>query len=94
MTTQTKSTTRINARLDRDVAKKLEDLMRAEGRSVTDIIRAAIAHYHEARYGASAEPAVALKRSGFIGCGEGEPNLSRDYKRVLSKSLARKHDYR
>lgn len=32
-----------------------------------------------------------LLKSGFIGSFEGSPNLSTDYKKILSDSLAKKH---
>ena len=32
-----------------------------------------------------------LKESGFIGCGEADPNLSVNYKAELTKSLAEKY---
>jgi Ribbon-helix-helix protein, copG family len=85
---------RINARLDDDLARKVEDLMRAQGKSVTEIIKASIAHYYAASCGELTRPTQVLKRTKFIGCAEGPSTLSRDYKRTLAKSLARKHGHR
>lgn len=35
-----------------------------------------------------------LKQSGFIGCADGDPNLSINYKRTLKIILNKKHDHR
>lgn len=94
MTTATKAESRINARLDAEIARKLQELMRLEGKSVTQIIKASIAHYHAAACQRSAEPRAALTRTGFIGCGEAAADLATNYKQSLAKTLARKHGHR
>lgn len=40
------------------------------------------------------DPAFILKQSGFIGCADGDPNLSTNYKRTLKIILNKKHDHR
>ena len=39
-------------------------------------------------------PVDILARNAFIGCGEAEPDLSRDYKRHLDDLLDAKHGHR
>jgi antitoxin ParD1/3/4 len=40
------------------------------------------------------DPAFLLKQSGFIGCADGDPNLSTNYKKTLKTILNRKYDHR
>jgi protein-arginine kinase activator protein McsA len=94
MTNTTSPESRINARLDADITRKLHELMRLERKSVTEVIKASIAHYHAVTCQRSAAPHKALVQSGFIGCAEASSDLSTTYKRSLGKTLARKHGYR
>jgi hypothetical protein len=82
----------VNARLPTEDARKLSRLAKAEGKSVSDIIREALRRYYADAAGGSA--AEILKRNGFIGCATGPANLSTTYKRELAKSLATKHGHR
>ncbi len=82
---------RINARVDDELAKKVEELRRLTGKSASAIIKAALEAYFETVKGSSeVRPRHVLEQAGFIACVHGEPNLSRDYKRELSDSLGRK----
>ncbi|WP_295438147.1 ribbon-helix-helix protein, CopG family [uncultured Thiodictyon sp.] len=85
---------RINARLDEDQARKVDYLRERTGQSVTDVIRAAIERYHAQISAQRERPAAVLARTGFVGCGEADANLSRDYKRLLAESLDVKHGHR
>lgn len=86
--------TRVNARLPQDDAKKLAYLSKTEGKSVSEIIRAAIQRYYSETKSTEAAAAGMLFRTGFVGCGEAEPDLSKKYKRHLTESLQRKHGHR
>lgn len=86
--------TRVNARLPEEDARKLAYLAKTERKSVSEIIRAAIERYYDETRSAGAARKKILYRTGFIGCGEAEPDLSTDYKRHLTDSLLRKHGYR
>lgn len=79
---------RVNARLDRARAKKLEALKRRTGLSTTEVICAAL----DAQYEAMKEhtnPADAFDRGGLIGCGDGPADLSTN-RRYLDASLGDK----
>ena len=86
-------TARINARLDDETASRLERLQEKTGKSASAILKEALRQYLDSVEG-PARPYDALLASGFIGSGTGEPNLSTDYKRILTESLARKHGSR
>ena len=80
-------TERINARLDPELARKLEYLRQRTGRSTTGVVKASIEAYYERLAGAE-RPFERLQ--DLIGCARGPSDLSATYKRVLSDSLARK----
>ncbi len=82
---------RVNARLAADEVRKLGYLSKQEGKSVSEIIRAAIQRYYNEARAAEAAATAILDRSGFIGCGEAEPDLSITYKQHLADLLRRKH---
>jgi hypothetical protein len=84
---------RINARLDDVRSRKLAYLERETGWSVSRIVRTAIDTYYRALRRAKADPASALKNSGFVGCAEGPSDLSVAYKNEL-RSLSVKHGHR
>ncbi|UHD15506.1 ribbon-helix-helix domain-containing protein [Thiocapsa bogorovii] len=83
---------RVNARLDDARARKLDELCRRTGRSRTDVLRAAIDRYYAQEAVEPPCPADILRRNAFIGCGEADTELSRDYKQHLTESLAKKTD--
>jgi predicted transcriptional regulator len=80
-------TTRINARLDPDLARKLEALTKRTGQSTTDILKASLEAYYVAvtREG---KPAALL--ADFVASADGPRNLSEDYKDELTRSWRRK----
>jgi predicted transcriptional regulator len=85
---------RINARLDDEHTRKVEYLRAATGRTLTEVVKDAIDHYHAEVAAGSGRASAVLARTGFIGCGEADADLSADYKRRLSDSLDAKHDHR
>jgi hypothetical protein len=85
---------RINARLDDSSSQKLDHLQRMTGWGISEIVRKAIdAYYHHVRK-ADARSAELLAQSGLVGCSEGPPDLSENYKNELTRELASKHDNR
>jgi len=91
MTKSRKATGRVNARLDADAAEKLATLAKDDGMSVSDVLRIAIDRYYEQSRAAHAVATGALERNGFVGCAEGDSDLSTTYKHHLTDSLRRKH---
>jgi predicted transcriptional regulator len=80
-------TIRINARLDPELARKVEALAKRTGQSTTDILKASLEAYYVA-VSRDAKPAALL--ADFVGCAAGPRTLSEDYKRELTKSWHRK----
>lgn len=85
---------RINARLEPEYMHKLEVLKNQQHTSITQVLKQAIDEYYASHVSASAIQREALLNSGFIGCVDGEMDLSESYKTHLSDSLGAKHDYR
>jgi predicted transcriptional regulator len=85
---------RLNARLTEELSRKLEALERATKQSTSDIVRAALERYFDevCRPGRSARDAIL--RSGLVGCGEAEADLSATYKSRLHEGFGRKHGHR
>jgi hypothetical protein len=81
---------RINARLDDDLAAQLEELRRLTGKTLTELVEAALRAYCAQLGQAPKAPYEVFRKSGFIGTGRGPRHLARDYKRELTKSLGRK----
>ena len=82
---------RLNARVDAELARKVEELSRATGKSASAIIKAALEAYIEnARVSGKVHPRLALERAGLIGCAEGEADLSQTYKQSLVESVSEK----
>jgi hypothetical protein len=83
---------RINARLDSEHSKKLEQLKKSHNLSVSDVVKQAIDLMHTQQ---NSEPKIkleALLTSDFIGCGQGPENLSENYKSYLEQFLKEKYD--
>lgn len=85
---------RISARLDEDRSHKLEYLTRATHEGTSEVVKRAIDAYYEQVKVARLPAADVFRRTGFVGCGEAEPELSEHYKDELDKGLEAKHDSR
>lgn len=83
-------TNRINARLDDQLAQKLERIRQLTGKNTSAILKTAIDRYYATLQATETNHGDVLRRSGFIAAGDGERNLSTDYKRTLTHSLSRK----
>ncbi|MCC6338332.1 MAG: CopG family transcriptional regulator [Myxococcales bacterium] len=82
--------TRINARLDDDLAARVEALRRKTGMTITEIVEAALEAWTEQVGRARPGPAHAFQAAGFIGSGRGPRHLARNAKAELTRSLGRK----
>jgi hypothetical protein len=85
---------RVSVRLTKDDAKKLAYLSRTEGKSNSEVIQAAIRHYYDTQRLGRSMKRCNLFETGFVGCAQGDANLSTTYKGQLTDSLLRKHGYR
>jgi hypothetical protein len=81
-------TTRLNARVPEEVARKVRYLQARLGRSVTDVVIASLDAYY-AQVAREEEPARLLE--DLIGCAEGPGDLSSTYKQQFADSLAAKY---
>ena len=68
---------RLNARVDDDGVRKIELLKSRDSASTTEILKAAIEHYFEAR-------------QKLVGIASGPKNLSSDYKEQMTAGLSKK----
>jgi hypothetical protein len=80
-------TKRINARLEPELARKVEALSRRTGQSTTDIVKASLEAYI---FKVAHEGKPAARLADFIACAVGPRMLSQNYKRDLARSLLRK----
>lgn len=83
-------TQRLNARIDDDLAEKLEVLQRRTRKNVTEIVRESIELYYEHTKGSPSRVREQLEASGFVGCGEDDADLSARYKGLLPELAAAK----
>lgn len=81
---------RINARLDEEWADKLAYLRAKTGARTTDIVKCSIDLYYRQVHQSQMTARQALDKSGFVGCGSGQPGLSRNYKELLRQGLDEK----
>jgi predicted DNA-binding protein len=82
---------RINARIDDELAARLDALSKRAGKSTSAIIKAALDAYYEQQTQASAKSSKrALQAAGFIGCAEGDRDLSTVYKDALTRGWSKK----
>lgn len=91
MATLDQRPSRINARLDKGRAEKLQYLRRATHLGVSDLVKRGIDLLYEDIRRETRDPFEVLTETGFIGCGEGPPDLSSRYKDELREILAAKH---
>ena len=84
------SANRINARLDDELARRVDLVRKRKRRSVSQIVQESLARYCDQELGEGGEPLAILKSAGFIGCADGPADLSSDYKQALTRSLRRK----
>jgi hypothetical protein len=81
---------RINARIDMALAAKIELLQSRTGMTSTEIVRVAIERYYEALVDPVDDPKQLLEASGFVGCADGDEDLSAEYKAATTQSLEAK----
>lgn len=93
MTLKETSEMRINARLDDERSRKLEYIKSVTGTGTSDIIKQAIDDAYDRVRASSVDAAKTLMRVGFVGCGDGPPDLSENYKRDLETGFANKHGH-
>jgi predicted transcriptional regulator len=81
---------RVNARLDPELARKVAAVRRRTRKSLTEIVKESLAAYCEVQLKRQAPLLETLEAAGFVGCAVGPRDLSMKYKEELSASLGRK----
>jgi hypothetical protein len=81
---------RINARLDKTLARKVSLVQKRTRRSLSLIVKESLTRYCDAELGEGGEPLSILKSAGFVGCADGPADMSTGYKKDLTRSLGRK----
>ncbi len=83
------SALRLNARLPPELGQKLGRVQRRTGKSVTEIVHAALERYCDEEEAAESLSSV-LDEVGLVGCADGPPDLYVRYKEHLTRSLTAK----
>jgi hypothetical protein len=83
-------TTRINARIDADLSRQLDELRRRSGQTLTEIVEAALRAWTHEQLQKRPSAAEVFASTGFIGSGAGPRDLARNAKKYLAESLERK----
>jgi hypothetical protein len=82
--------TRINARLDDELARRVAAVQERTKRPLTDIVKDALARYCATELDEEPRPYDAFVAAGFVGCGRGPADLSTRYKDDLRAVLEEK----
>ncbi len=86
---------RVNARLDKDLSAAVEQLLRKTGKTISEVMKEALALYLEAQKQKPQSTIDVLRAAGLVGTAEGGPkDLSTNAKRYLTEDLGRKHGHR
>jgi hypothetical protein len=81
---------RINARLDKALARKVSLVQKRTRRSLSQVVQESLTRYCDEELSEGGEPLSILKSAGFVGCADGPADLSSSYKKDLTHSLGRK----
>lgn len=84
----------VNAQVNDDIANKISLIQQQTQQDISEILKKAIELYYQTLQTQPKTPLQILEESGFIGCFEDDPDLSSNYKQVLTESLAKKYDHR
>jgi hypothetical protein len=87
-------TIRISAELDDEHLSKLVYIQQTTNQETVAVIQSAIDLYYQQLQDEQPTPFNLLEQTGFIGCGEADPNLSVNYKSLLKDRLSSKYDHR
>lgn len=81
----------IATQLDNDHAKKLTYIQEQTHQDLTEILNQAIDLYYERLNPAQKSPLEILTEAGLVGCFEGNPELSSNYKSTVHEYLDQKY---
>ncbi|MCP4188671.1 MAG: CopG family transcriptional regulator [Gammaproteobacteria bacterium] len=82
---------RINARIDDQQVKQLEQIKKKQHLTTTQVIRRALSLYFQHQHNSEKSKITKLLDSDFIGCAESSEDLSENYKKYQAGTLSEKH---
>jgi hypothetical protein len=84
----------LNINLEEAEVTKLSTIQKITGKDLTEVLRTAIDRYHQQVYKASPQksPLQIFTELGLVGCFEGEPSLSGNYKSIVKSYILKKYD--
>ncbi len=83
----------INTNLEDGIAEKVDYLLKTTQLTLSEVLKNSIDVYYELMRISPADKLKAFEESGFIGCGEGDAQLSVNYKTDLKELLERKYGH-
>lgn len=78
---------RINARFSPQDEARVRELAATTKKSTSEVLREAVREYHARHVKPQKNAYEMMMETGFIGCGDGPPDLSSRYKHYLAESL-------
>lgn len=81
----------IATQLDNDHAEKLAYIQAQTHQNVTEILKQAIDLYYQHLQPTQKSPLEVLQEAGLVGCFEGSPDLSSNYKSIIHEYLDQKY---
>ena len=85
---------RINARLDEELERKISYILDHKPMTQSELVKNAINLYYDVFKNENESSFKVLSESGFIGGGSGPKDLSKNYKKYLTKDLNGKYTHR
>lgn len=85
----------LNINLEEEEVTKLSIIQKITGKDLTEVLRTAIDRYHQQVNKAPIQksPLQIFTELGLVGCLEGEPDLSNNYKSVVKSYILKKHGH-
>ncbi|NEO26407.1 MAG: hypothetical protein F6K03_05775 [Kamptonema sp. SIO4C4] len=84
----------ITIHLTPEQREKLAYIQQHTQQDITTLLNQMINDQYNQLQMSQGDPLKTLKDSGFIGCGEGDPNLSVHYQEILNQEWSNSNDYR
>jgi hypothetical protein len=92
--TEIETLMKITIHLTEEQGEKLAYIQQHTAQDITSLLDLAINQQYEKLRPSPANPIAIWQESGFIGCGQGESDLSTNYKAILQESWSDKYDNR
>ena len=83
----------ITIHLSQEQREKLAYIQQHSDQDITTLLNQVIEQQYTKLHPRNSDALKVLKESGLIGCGQGSPDLSTNYKTILKEEWSAKHDY-